>query len=73
MQSVLAHVSTQALTNFCKQYQVRELSLSGSAERGEVRPDSDLNILVAFEVHQNSGFCHDCGTFYSRRSRNYGF
>jgi uncharacterized protein len=32
----------------CRRYQVRELSLFGSAARGEMRPDSDFDFLVDF-------------------------
>jgi predicted nucleotidyltransferase len=33
----------------CRRYGVKELSLFGSAIRGEMRPDSDIDILVEFE------------------------
>lgn len=33
----------------CRRYHVQELSLFGSAVRGEMGPDSDLDILVEFE------------------------
>jgi hypothetical protein len=32
----------------CRRYQVRELALFGSAARGELRPDSDIDLLVEF-------------------------
>ena len=32
----------------CKRYHVRELSLFGSAARRELRPDSDIDLLVDF-------------------------
>ena len=32
----------------CRRYQVRELSLFGSAARGETRPDSDIDLLVDY-------------------------
>ena len=56
MEPMLRNAATQALTDFCKRYQVRELSLFGSAVRGELRPDSDLDILVAFEPEARIGF-----------------
>ena len=34
--------------DLCRRYQVRELSLFGSAARGEMRPDSDIDLLVEF-------------------------
>ena len=36
------------LAELCQQYRVRELSVFGSAARGEMRPDSDLDLLVEF-------------------------
>ena len=32
----------------CRRYHVKELALFGSAARGEMRPDSDLDLLVDF-------------------------
>ncbi len=41
-------IDEAALADLCRRYQVRELSLFGSAVRGEMRPDSDIDILVEF-------------------------
>ena len=41
-------VDAAQLADLCRQYQVRELSLFGSAARGEMRPDSDVDLLVEF-------------------------
>ncbi|MGH2559138.1 MAG: nucleotidyltransferase family protein [Thermomicrobiales bacterium] len=40
----------------CAEYQVRELSLFGSALRDDLRPDSDLDFLVVFEPEASIGF-----------------
>ena len=32
----------------CRRYQVKELSVFGSAARGEMRPESDIDLLVDF-------------------------
>ena len=37
------------LVELCRRYGVRELSLFGSAARGEMRPGSDIDIMVEFE------------------------
>ena len=37
-----------AIGDICRRYQVRELSLFGSAARGAMRPDSDFDFLVDF-------------------------
>ncbi len=36
------------IADICRRHQVRELSLFGSAARGEMRPDSDIDLLVDF-------------------------
>jgi hypothetical protein len=36
------------IAEICRRHQVRELSLFGSAVRGEMRPDSDLDLLVDY-------------------------
>ena len=36
------------LDEICHRYQIQELSLFGSAVRGEMRPDSDIDLLVEF-------------------------
>jgi predicted nucleotidyltransferase len=32
----------------CRRYRVKELAVFGSAARGEMRPDSDIDLLVEF-------------------------
>ena len=41
-------VNEARLAELCRQYHVRELSVFGSAARGEMRPDSDVDLLVEF-------------------------
>jgi len=43
-----AEVDETALADLCRRYQVRELSVFGSAARGQMTPDSDIDILVEF-------------------------
>jgi len=43
-----AQVDAIELADLCQRYRVRELSVFGSAARGELRPDSDLDLLVEF-------------------------
>ncbi len=43
-----AQVDQATLAGLCERYRVQELSLFGSAVRGEMRPDSDIDILVEF-------------------------
>jgi hypothetical protein len=37
------------IAGLCRRYQVKELSVFGSAARGDMRPDSDIDLLVEFE------------------------
>lgn len=56
MNSQKPEFPTTALNALCRKYQVRELSLFGSAARGELRADSDLDFLVEFEPQARIGF-----------------
>ncbi len=38
-----------SLAEVCRRYDVKELSVFGSAVRGEIRPESDIDIMVEFE------------------------
>ena len=49
LQSGKVHVDGAALAAVCRRYSVKELSLFGSAARGEMRPESDIDIIVEFE------------------------
>ena len=42
-------MARQELDKFCKKNNIYKLSLFGSAQRNELRPDSDLDILVEFK------------------------
>ena len=41
-------IDESTLRDLCRKYQVRELSIFGSAARGEARADSDIDLLVEF-------------------------
>ena len=43
------HLDHDALAEFCRKWQVRELSLFGSALRDDFGPESDLDFLVSFD------------------------
>jgi predicted nucleotidyltransferase len=43
------HVDGESLAEVCRRYGVKELSLFGSAVRGEMRPESDVDMMVEFE------------------------
>ena len=39
----------ERLANFCRRWQIAELSLFGSVLREDFRPDSDVDVLVSFD------------------------
>jgi predicted nucleotidyltransferase len=41
-------LSAVPLAEICRRYHVKELSVFGSAARGELRPESDIDLLVDF-------------------------
>jgi predicted nucleotidyltransferase len=43
-----AQIDEVGLADLCRKYYVRELSVFGSAARGDMRPDSDIDFLVEF-------------------------
>jgi uncharacterized protein len=49
------HISKTTLITFCKKYGIRKLSLFGSAQRGELGPESDIDLLVDFEEARTPG------------------
>ena len=50
-----AFVDEASLTELCRRYHVKELSLFGSAARDEMGPDSDIDIMVEFEPDARVG------------------
>lgn len=44
-----------AMIAFCRKNHIRKLSVFGSATRGELGPESDLDILVEFEPDHTPG------------------
>lgn len=45
----LVEVQETKLAEICRRYHVRELSMFGSAARGDMRPGSDVNFLVEYQ------------------------
>jgi predicted nucleotidyltransferase len=43
-----ASLSQANLAGFCRRWQIVELALFGSGQRGDLRPDSDVDLLVTF-------------------------
>jgi predicted nucleotidyltransferase len=45
----LPELDHKSLAAICRKYGVKKMSLFGSAARGEMRPDSDVDLLVEFK------------------------
>lgn len=43
------------IADFCKRNRIRKLSLFGSALKGELRKDSDIDLLVEFHPEETPG------------------
>ena len=43
------------IAEICRKYQVRELAVFGSAARGDLGPDSDIDVLVEFDTEARIG------------------
>lgn len=48
-------ISKDKLADFCKKNHIRKLSIFGSAVRGDLQPDSDIDLLVEFEQDLTPG------------------
>lgn len=48
-------IDDELLQVFCSEHGIRRLGLFGSALRGQLRPDSDIDLLVDFEPGRTPG------------------
>jgi predicted nucleotidyltransferase len=66
-------VDEAALVELCRRYRVRELSVFGSAARGEMHPNSDIDLLVEFlpdaevDLVDHAGLMLDLARLLGRR------
>src|ERR1017187_4585118 len=66
-------VDEAELANLCRRYRVGELSLFGSAARGEMRAGSDIDLLVEFlpdsevDLFDHAGLMLDLAHLLGRR------
>jgi predicted nucleotidyltransferase len=49
------------LAAVCRRFQVERLAMFGSAARGQLRPDSDVDLLVEFRPEAEIGFIEYAG------------
>lgn len=52
----IPNVPDEAIAELCKRRHIRRMAIFGSALRGELRPDSDVDVLVEFEPGHVPGF-----------------
>ena len=43
------------IADICRRYRIRELAIFGSAARGDMRPDSDVDIMIELEPGTHPG------------------
>ena len=48
-------ISKDRIADFCRRHQIRRLSFFGSILRADFRPDSDVDVLVEFELGARVG------------------
>lgn len=49
------NIPMEKLIEFCKRHHIRKLSIFGSAVHGQLKPDSDIDLLAEFEKNQTPG------------------
>jgi predicted nucleotidyltransferase len=54
-------IDAAQLAAVCRRFQVERLAVFGSAARGEMRPDSDVDLLVEFRPEAEIGFIEYAG------------
>jgi len=50
------NIPKQNIALFCNKHKIKKLSIYGSALRGELKPESDIDILVEFDKEYVPGF-----------------
>ena len=49
-------IPREAIAAFCRRHRIQKLSLFGSVLRDDFRPDSDVDVLVVFDLGATPGF-----------------
>ncbi len=61
MFNLTKYVSKEKLEEFCVRNHIKKLAVFGSAIKGTMRQDSDIDILVEFEENNIPGLITFCG------------
>lgn len=48
-------IPLETIADICRRYRIRELAIFGSAARGDMRPDSDVDIMIELEPGYHPG------------------
>ncbi len=54
-------LSLPKITEFCQRNHIRNLSLAGASVWGELKPDSEVNLLAEFDPEHVPGFVRLAG------------
>ena len=54
---ILAGIPVEEIRAYCERQPIRRLSVFGSAARNELRPESDIDLLVEYEPDDPSQSC----------------
>ena len=49
-------IPSDKIAEICRRYRIVEMSVFGSAARGEMRPDSDIDIMVVLDPEARLGW-----------------
>lgn len=60
-QKLAIQIPQVELTEFCRKWHIRKLSLFGSILRDQLRPDSDVDVLVEFQPGHRVGLIRMAG------------
>jgi len=61
MSKIRIAIPTASVTDFCRRYHIRKLSLFGSVLRDDFQPESDVDVLVEFKPGRVPGFIRLAG------------
>lgn len=56
MAQINVEIPRKKVAAFCRKHHITSLAVFGSALHGDLRPDSDIDILVEFEPGHTPGF-----------------
>ena len=61
MKTNRANITSKQIADFCEKNHIRRLAFYGSVLRSDLRPDSDVDVLVEFDPEQPIGLMEVAG------------